>query len=1096
MVLFVLNSAWVSAQGQITVSGTVYDETGTEPLPGVNVTIEGKSLGTTTDFDGKYSIEIEESDVLVFSYLGFLTSKIPYGGQTTIDVSMQTDVRQLDDVVVIGYGTQTRSLVSSAVSKVKVEEVENTPHVNAIQALQGKVAGLAVQPTTGQPGAAARVTIRGGTQADPRGDAATNGPLYIIDGVYRNSLNGLNATDIESMQVLKDAASTSIYGARAANGIILVTTKSGKRNTPTELNVYYRGGLSTQNTQYPFTSAADYIRVSRIAANRGINLSPGERLAGTKFGYSTQNITEPGQYGFNRNTLTFMDDLIGVEGQGYVDNLLNNQGFETLEDPVTGRTLIFKDNNYNDVIFNTAQTHDLNLSVSGGSDTGNYFLSLGYMDQEGTFLGTGFKQLSGTFNGNFNLRDNVLVNAGVNFAYQDNGAVLDPLRTHNNNNIFRTNNGINRSSRLPHTYRLLNDDGTPALGEGTGSPRNRLHELSYWNTDTKSYLTTMNLGLDWEILEGFSFRPSVSFFRDDFNFNFFETASPEIPSRRSRRIENAFDQLLLNGLFNYKKSFGDNNLDILWGINYTKERREFIDGTGSNAPTDIITTLNGSATDNERVISSIVENKLFSNFGRISYDYKGKYLFSASYRNDGASQFTTNNKFAFFPAFSLGWNIHQEDFWESKFFNRLKLRTSWGQTGSLANLSIQDTQGEFGTTSYNFNGGATLSTLPNTGLQWETTTTYDIGVDLGLLNGRVNILLDYYNKLTDDRIISRRLPQQFGFSEISDNFGSVRNSGFEVEIGADIMNNENFSWHTDFNFAYNRTRVVELPTNGNDKNRILGGVVYDQNSGNEIQVGGLAEGERPFGIWAFDLIGVYATDAEAANAPEDLLVSGQKFGQPKNGGDAIWRDVNNDGTIDEKDLVFVGYSSPDKIGGMVNTFKYKGLQLRFAVDYAFGHVITNGWRARSNGNARNNVMTTTDVLRDDFWKNQGDNARYPRYDNASDFDNGYRNHARFLAVTSNRNIGHREGGNGADSTLYYEDGDFLAFREVSLAYDFPVDKLGLDKTGLSNLNLSLSAFNLGYLTGYDGLTPEIYDGVDEGIYPRPFQVILGINASF
>lgn len=1081
LILFLLCFSYTSAQVNSTVAGTVTDEQG-DPLPGVNVVLDGKSIGTTTNFDGKYTLKVISSDVLVFSYLGFLTQKILYNGQATIDLVMQPDVQQLEDVVVIGYGTQTRSLVSSAVSKVNIEEVENTPNANAIQALQGKVAGLTILPTSGQPGETAQVFIRGGTQVDANSGA--NNPLYIIDGVYRSSLDGLNPEDIESIQVLKDAASTAIYGARSGNGIILVTTKSGKRNSKGQVVIDYKSGLSTQNKRYPWTSAEDYVRVSRIAAERGINLEkPGDRLSGTKFGYSTQNITQPGQYGTSRNTLTFMDDLIAVEGQGYVNGLLNNQGFQTMKDPVTGKTLIFKDNNYDDVIFQTGVTQDLNLGFNGGSETGSYNVSLGYFDQGGTFLGTGFSRFSGLANGNFDVKKNLTITSGVNFSYQESEDVLS------------ANNSINRSSRLPHTYRLYNDDGTPALGESTSSPRNRLHELYYQNIENKRYLTTLSFGAEWRIFDGFSFKPSASFFRDDFTINFFEKASPEIPNRKMSREESGFNQLLLNGLFDYSKSFGKHNLNAIWGINYTKERTEHILGQGANAPTDIISTLNASATDQERVTSDIVENKLFSNFGRIGYDFDGKYMLSASYRVDGASQFSADNRFAFFPAISAGWNVHREDFWNSNTFNKLKLRGSWGQTGSLAGLTTNDTQGQFGTRSYNFQGGALLSKLANTNLKWETTTSIDIGADIGMFNNRLNILVDYYTKLTEDRLINRFLPQQTGFQSIRDNFGSLRNTGIEVEIGADILKTENFNWHADFNFAYNKTQVEKLPKNGRDKNRIQGGVVYNS-EGNEIEVGGLAEGERPYGIWAFDLIGVYATDADAANAPKDLMVSGSKIGKPKNGGDAIWRDVNGDNIIDEKDLVFIGYETPDKIGGMVNTFSYKGIQLRFAMDYAFGYVITNGWRARANGNARNNVMTTTDVLRDDFWQNQGDIAVFPRYDNASDFDNGYRNHSRFLSGTSNSNIGHKSGGDGADSSLYYDKGDFLAFREISLFYGLPIDKLGWDKAGVSGIKLNLSAYNLGYITKYSGLTPEIYDAVDEGIFPRPFQIMMGVNITF
>ncbi|MDG3581107.1 SusC/RagA family TonB-linked outer membrane protein [Galbibacter pacificus] len=1080
LILMTIASIMYGQDGK-TITGTVFDESGNQPLPGVNITLQGKKVGTTSDFDGNYTLQVQPTDVLVFSYIGFQVEKIPVKQQEVINVSMQLDAQQLDDVVVIGYGKQSRNLISSSVSKVKTEEVENNPSANAIQALQGKAAGLSIQVNSGQPGAAGQVYIRGGTQVNANSSA--NNPLYIIDGVYRTSLNGLNASDIETIQVLKDAASTAIYGARAGNGIILVTTKSGKRNTKGQVRVSYKSGLAQQLNTYPWTSAEDYIRVSRTAAERGINLEkPGDRLENTNFGYSVQTLTQRGQYGFNRNTLAYLDNLIAIEGQAYVSDLLENQGYQLMDDPVSDNTLIFKDNNYDDLIFVTAEVHDINLGFSGGSETGNYNVSLGYLDQQGTFLGTGFKRFSGLSNGSFEVSDHFLINSGVNFSYQESNQIQD------------ARNSINRSSRLPHTLRLLNDDGTPALGESRSSPRNRLHEMYYQDIESKQYLTTLNLGAEWKMFEGFSFKPSVSFFRDESTFNFFERASPEIPDRASVREESGFNQLLLNGLLNYKKSFGEHHFDALFGVNYTKERREYIRGEGSNAPTDIISTINASATDQERVTSSIVENILFSNFGRISYDYMGKYLVSASYRNDGASQFAEENKFAFFPAFSLGWNVHQEPFWKVDFISKLKVRGSWGQAGSLAGLTIEDTQGQYGTRSYNFQGGALLSQLANTQLKWETTTTIDIGLDIGAFDNRLNFLVDYYKKTTEDRLIDRLLPQQTGFSSIRDNLGSIQNEGIEIEVGVDILKSDNFTWHTDFNYAYNKTKVVELPDNERAKNRIQGGVIYDPETGGEMEVGGLAEGERPYGIWAWDLIGVYATDEEAANAPEDMYVSGSKFGDPKNGGDAIWRDVNGDDKIDEKDLVFVGYQTPNMLGGMVNTFNYKGLQLRVAMDYAFGHVIANEWRARANGNARNNVMTTTDVLGDDFWHNQGDIAKYPRYDNASDYDNGYRNHVRGLGGTSNSNIGSRNG--GVDNTLYFHKGDFVAFREVSLSYAFPLQDSKLKDLGLSDFNLSLSGYNLGYITAYDGLTPEIYDGVDEGIYPRPFQIILGLTVSF
>jgi hypothetical protein len=299
----------------------------------------------------------------------------------------------------------------------------------------------------------------------------------------------------------------------------------------------------------------------------------------------------------------------------------------------------------------------------------------------------------------------------------------------------------------------------------------------------------------------------------------------------------------------------------------------------------------------------------------------------------------------------------------------------------------------------------------------------------------------------------------------------------EVELNGTIIAKENFSWNVAANLAYNKSEVTKLPENEFDKNRSGGFLVWDE-EGNEIMVGGLAEGERPNGIWVYDMIGVYATDAEAANAPDDQIMSGfyrSQYGGAKKGGDAIWRDVNGDNIIDNRDRVFMGYRDPNLRGGMVNTLNYKGFSFRLVTDWAMGHTIDNNYRARSNGNARNNVVITNDVLGSAVWKEQGDIATIPRYDNASDFDNGPQNHVR-------------------PSSLYHKKGDYFSFREVSLSYQFPRDLSS--KLGMSSTRLGMEFYNLGYITKYDGLTPEQFDGTDEGIYPRPFQIRLRLTASF
>lgn len=1081
-----LGSLWLicPAFAQQVITGTVTDLENGEALPGVNILAKGTTSGTITDVEGNYRLTVpDEANTLVFSSVGYESQEVAIGNQAVVDLAMTPDVQALSEVVVIGYGEQSREVLTSSISKVEGASIQDNPSVNPIQALQGQAAGLSVNVASGQPGEGARVFIRGGTTPNLR-DAA-NEPLYVVDGVFREDMAGINPSDIGSIEVLKDAASAAIYGARAANGVILVNTKTGRGAQGSPIQVKYAYGLNEQIRQYPWTSAEDYIRVSRIAAQKGINLgNPGERLNDTKFGYSTQVVTEPEEYGFERVTTVFLDDVVAVEGQGYVDGLINEQGFQTMQDPVTGRTILFKDNNYDENhLFQTGTSHDIHVSASGDGDNGNYYVGLGYLSQEGTVRGTASDRFTVLANGVYNVRDNFRLEAGFNYQFDD----IDQPRSDNGT--------INRSSRLPHTYRIWNDDGTPALGESPGSPRNIEHELFYRDDSFRNYRTQFRVGLDYEIISGLSLKSNVAIYQKQFVLDQFERASREVTSRDMRRDQGNFNQIMLDGLLTYDKTIGEgHNVNALLGTQFVRDVDEYFRGDGANAPTDLISTLNASETERERAFSTYEEGRLMSFFGRLNYDFDARYLLGFSLRYDGSSRFATNNQWGLFPAISAGWNIHQEAFWNFNNISRLKLRASWGQAGN-DNLNLSDTRGLFSTTSYQLIGGVRADRLPNNDLRWETTSTTDIGMDIGLWNNRVNVLVDFYNKLTSDRLIDRPLPAQTGFEFIRSNFGELRNRGIEVEIGGTAVQAGNFSWDVNFNFAFNQQIITELPNNENDQNRIGGGIVWDAN-GNEVMVGGLAEGERPFGLWAFDFQGVYATDAEAAEAPDDLLMSGgyrTLYGGQKNGGDAIWRDINGDNVIDVRDVVFVGYPDPDKRGGWSNTFSYKNVSLRFVMDWAAGHVISNGWRARANGNARNNVMTLTDVLTGGMWEEAGDQAALPRYDNASDFDNGPRNHSRFLNGTSNGDISNGSG-NGSDITLYYKDGDWLAFREVSLAYNLPAE--WVSKAGVSDTRLSVGLYNLGYLTKYDGLTPEHYDGIDEGIYPRPLQFRVRLTAGF
>lgn len=1083
MLVGVLNPIFAQQQGEVEIRGIVKDSMG-EPVIGATVMVKNTLIGTTSDVAGKFTLKVPQKSVLQISFIGMKTQEIRITNSTSYDVVLQDESIALDEVVAIGYGTQSKATVTSGVVSVKKGELLSSVSASPLNNLQGKVAGLDIRQTTGQPGAQPVVLIRGGS-TNPSGDT----PLFVIDGVLRENMNGINQEDIESMEVLKDAASAAIYGAKAANGIILITTKQGNsKGGKATISASYRLGVEQIRKNYPFTNARDYLYYSRLAGARGINDSNVTgRLEGGAYPYSTGNINyKKGSlvgYGYSRFTTEYLDALVGNMGQGYVDDLLNKQGYETMTDPYSGKEIIFKDNNYQrDILFQTGITHNFDVSASGGTDKANYYVSLGYINAEGMVLGTGYDRFSLTANGNYNLRDNLKAIVGIKHS------------TISNKGTDTTNSGtstLDRSARYPTTFRLYYDDGTPGIGESGGSPRSRLHELYYQDITDMAYRNTLQLGLDWEIVKGLHFKPSASYYMQENVYRFFEKWNEFNKGRKTWETHDQRKQVMADAVLTYDRIVKkDHTLNAMIGMNYTANNNYFLRGSGSGASTDYIPTLQPTQTSEQRTTSSLEKTTLMGFFARFNYDYKRRYLLTVSARYDGASQFADDHKYALFPAISGGWNMHYEDWFPKTIISRMKLRLSWGQTGNN-NLTYSNTQGEYASYLYGGNSGILNSVLANSGLVWETTSNVDFGFDAGFFDNRFELAVTGYNKLTTDRLYDKSLPAETGFSTIKANLGTVQNKGVEISVTARPLSpSSRVGWDITGTFSMNRTYMKKLPDNGRDKNRVQGGTIWDSNTGQYIEAGGLAEGERIGGRWGYKFLGVYDTDEAAAKAPTDTKVSGSKQGKNKVAGDAIWADLDGNNIIDDKDITFIGWAAPDKKGSLINSLTYKNFSLRFVVDFALGHSIANVWRARANANARNAIITTEDVKNGNIWWKAGDasTCKYPRYDNASDWDNGYRNHMRTIAYS-----GMNSNGN-ADNTAYYSKGDYLCFREVSLGYELP--RTICAKLGLRGVTLNAGINNIGYITSYDGLNPEQYDGQETGEYFIPIQINVGARLTF
>ncbi|NTS43911.1 SusC/RagA family TonB-linked outer membrane protein [Flavisolibacter sp. BT320] len=1096
----------VFSQSNLTLSGVVRDSASGSPIQGVSVSLQGSREGTATNAQGRYSLTItENTGVLVFSRVGFQTKELSFSGATVGDVVLSESSQALNDVVIIGYTQQSTKRNTASISKLNPDELRNNPNPNPVQAMQGKIAGVSLPISQGQPGiGAVNIIIRGGTKPNVYGSGlgTNNGaavgssdgsnPLVVIDGVFR-AINDINPEDIESLQVMKDAASTAIYGARGANGVIVIKTKTGRLNTKMSVNLSHRTTWETQAREYDYLTAEQYLRLARITvANTADAIDKNNLLYNGGFSAGTKLFTRPGEFGRHTYLTALYDNLLQVEGQSYVDNLLS-RGWRVMDDPINpGTKLLYADNRYQDLLWETGVSQNDNLTLSGGTDKADYNFSMGYTNQKGILVGTKYKRYNALGNFGFRASNNLKLDFMIN--YQN----VQP------NYVDNYQNDLVRGIRITPLIRLFKDNGDPALGE-LYTVRNRFHTLKYDDMRTKTERFVTRVGADLTIAKGLHYKPAFSYMLNDYTELFMRRATPvdEIQPPQQRWKDdytNNSRQLMLDQVLQYDFTLAyDHRFMVLAGTNYTRNTSHIKDMGSQRASNDYIYTIDEPTTTviNGNVVSNVMdfatnlgESRSASAFGQFSYDYKLKYLIGGTLRYDGFSNFAPENKYSFFPSVSAGWNVDREDFWKSRVISALKIRGSWGSAG-LSDLSITDTYGSYTSSTYALYPGILRASLSNPNLRWESTETTDLGIDAGLFKNRVRLTAVYYNKLTKNRLTAKPLPSESPFTSIRYNNGALRNRGVEIELGASIIKSSSFNWDMNFSFAFNRTLITELPDNGREKNRQGGNIIWDASNKSEVEAGGLAEGERPYAIYAYRVLGVFATDEEAAewnSRIKDNLASPQGILVGKHGGDFIFDDVNSDGVIDTKDQVFMGYRNPDKIGGWQNTFSYRGFSLRVNADYAFGHLISNGALARSLGQGRAfNEGAPSEALGNNIWKNQGDEGKkYARFSFA-DYDFGQRNYLRNAPLGNNSSY-------NSDVSVMFEKGDFVALREITLAYDLPVHLA--KKIRLSGINLFASVYNVAYLTKYTGLNPEIYSGFDPGGYPRPRQYSLGAKIRF
>lgn len=1065
LILFFVQNAF--AQEKV-LQGVVKDASG-NPMPGVSVLVVGTTRGVATDFDGNYQIEASVGQVLEFSYVGFATQRVNVGQKSKIDVTLKEDAQQLEEVVVTGYATQSRKTLATAVSKLDKKTLESVPRANVATALQGSVSGLRVTQTTGRPGQSPTIQLRGGTSFD-----GTGSPLVLIDGVP-GSFYALNGDDIESIEVLKDAASTAIYGARAANGVILVTTKKGKagRSSITVRTKYTIN--SRRNLPMKYMGAADYVKYNRLAVK-----TYQDQIDKGKFGAFIN-----GQYpaGVGNNPIDSPYTTMVLSSSN--EYLLKYPGWQTIDDPINpGQKLIFQENDMASLVYQHSYGIDNSVSFEGGNDKGTYYLGLGYLNDKGLVIGTEFNRFSGTFNGSYKIKENFKVSSNVLYV---NSSTSPNFLDSDDYTVFQRYGGMAPTTRIykNNPDGSLSSDPLPGVDVSFGNP---LYYKNKFVRDNLEQRLTASVQFDWKFLNDFNLMVRGSHLSINNTWENFDKAYLNKGTLNTiRQSKVSYGRTLRNqitSVLSYKKTFLEkHNLDALMGTEYFINKNFNVDAKTKNSPTDLIYTMNAGSEADGNPTSSRTAYAISSLFGQLNYDYDNRYLLGLTFRRDGTSRLAPGNKFDFFPGVSLGWNLHNEQFFMQSplagWVTKIKPRVSYGVNGNIEILGNFDVFGLYQTaTVYDTQVAYVNTKLPNYGLKWERSTTLNFGLDLALLNNRVSLLADFFIRDVQDKISNLKLPLWTGYSSIKTNNGVLQNRGFELELNAKLVDTENFKWNAGTNFTIVRNYAKKLPYNGVDKNRQGGELIYDPSTGKEVYVGGLQEGERVGNdlIVAYAYDGVYKNQQEL-NEAQNLNVTFASKGTEHFLGDARWKDLNGDGKIDYKDRIIIGRTRPDISGGFNTDFTYKRFSLYIKSDYALGYYAINGMKIKGISQTQG-AQNGPDLVRS-TWTEENPNADIPRYT----FTDPKKNH---------RAEGSDQGSINKSSSLYWEKADYLALREITLSYNLPGSEMG---NLFKDIRVYATMGNVAYFTKYSGNSPE-EGGVDFGRFPLPRTFTFGLNFTF
>ncbi|WP_423148490.1 SusC/RagA family TonB-linked outer membrane protein [Rubrolithibacter danxiaensis] len=964
-----LGCLWSFAQN-IAVKGTVKDNRG-EPLPGVSVLVKGTTQGTTTSLDGNYALNAPQNGTLLFTYIGFETKEVAINNQTTVNITLAEANTQLNEVVVVGYGSQKKGDITGSVGVVSAEAFENRPNTQMSNMLEGKTSGVQVLSSSGKPSAGLSMRIRGTSSIN-----SSSEPLYVVDGVPTGDTRSLNPADIESISVLKDAASAAIYGAQGANGVVLITTKKGK----------------TANTKFDFTAYTGFSKVWRK-----------------------------------------LDVLNGAQYQDLMTEMGQN----------TDWSLYTANTNWQDEVFQNGASQNYQLAISGKNEKTSYYISGGWVQQKGAVRSSEMDRYN--FKVNLDQKVNNWLNVGTNLAYtryhdvnvNDNapinsgGVILGVISTPPVIGIYNPDGTFTRNPFQDWENPISSTDGTDRGYKNQRLLGNAYGEITFFpGLKFKS-----NIGIDYSNAANDSFLDPIR--------SGWGRANGGIASYGT----NLSNFWITDNTLTYSKLIGKHNFSALAGMVFQKYRWENSSIERRNFSGIAVTTPNGGSIINTANADK-AEKANQSFISRLTYDFANKYLFQANFRADASSAFGPGNKWGYFPSFSAGWRISEEPFFDNiNVINDLKLKASWGivgndQIGNYAHFALVSPGANY------LIGPAILpgtypSTIGNSDLKWEETTQTNVGLDVALLNSRINFSAEAYLKKTNDLLLNLPLPRSTGFDNGLQNVGSVENRGLEFQINSRNFVKKNFQWETDFNISFNRNKVLSVV-------------------GQEIAQGGVASrGDAVLIKEGYPLGMFYGYVAD--------IVDPQT-------GDLLYLDANGNSTANPaaSDRRFIGNPNPDFIYGFTNTFTYKNFGLNIFLQGSQGNDILNATRIDTEGMV-DPKNQSADVLR--RWTTPGQVTDIPRAE---------------FGVTDNSRI----------STRFIENGSYLRVKSATLSFDVP--KSLLNKAKIGSARLYVTGENLLTFTDYKGFDPEVnsfggsntVQGVDFGTYPQTRNLIFGLNVSF